>query len=188
MPAPATELTNGHEVSMTELENPNSVQQMKQWLSDNGLETDSLGKEDRGRAYQDSASRNLQTRSGCSGSSLPSPASKNIRPWNNAVCADGRARGMFHVLRSQPYRSLGRTALFNYKTCRKTIWTDLAEARSLVRYGDFDDGVEMLLYEDVPDTLIAAYQNSFYSEGRKRSFIVSDFSAIEARVIAWYGR
>lgn len=164
---------------ITELENPNSVQQMKQWLSDNGLQTDTLGK----RAVADlmkTAPPKLQNvltlRQQLAKSSV-----KKYQSMETAVCSDGRARGMFQFYgANRTGRWAGR--IIQMQNLPQNHLDDLAQARGLVRVGDFE-AVEML-YEDVPDTLSQLIRTAFVpKEGCK--FIVADFSAIEARVIAW---
>jgi DNA polymerase len=164
---------------LTELDNPNSVQQMKQWLADNGVETDTLGK----KAVADllmnappELAEVLSLRQQLAKSSV-----KKYQAMKNAVCADGRARGMFQFYgANRTGRWAGR--LIQMQNLPQNHLEDLAEARSLVRCGDFD--ALGMLYEDVPDTLSQLIRTAFVPQnGRK--FIVSDFSAIEARVIAW---
>ena len=106
---------------------------------------------------------------------------KKYQSMENAVCVDGRARGMFQFYgANRTGRWAGR--LIQMQNLPQNHLEDLAEARSLVRVGDFD-ALEML-YEDVPDTLSQLIRTAFIPrDGAK--FIVSDFSAIEARVIAW---
>lgn len=164
---------------LTELENPNSVQQMKQWLSDNGLETDSLGKKivaELIKTAPPELQHVLMLRQQLAKSSV-----KKYQAMINAVCADGRARGMFQFYgANRTGRWAGR--LIQLQNLPQNHLADLADARSLVRSGDYD-GVEML-YEDVPDTLSQLIRTAFIpKDGNK--LIVSDFSAIEARVIAW---
>ena len=163
---------------LTELDNPNSVQQMKQWLSDNGLETDSLGKmvvAELIKTAPPELQRVLMLRQQLAKSSV-----RKYQSMVNAVCADGRARGMFQFYGSRTGRWAGR--LIQLQNLPQNHLPDLGEARALVRSGDYDS-VEML-YEDVPDTLSQLIRTAFIpKDGHK--FIVSDFSAIEARVIAW---
>ena len=164
---------------LTELENPNSVQQMKQWLADNGLEVDSLGKKavsELIKTAPEELQRVLLLRQQLAKSSV-----RKYQAMTNAVCVDGRARGMFQFYgASRTGRWAGR--LIQLQNLPQNHLPDLAEARSLVRSGDYES-VEML-YEDVPDTLSQLIRTAFIpKEGHK--FIVSDFSAIEARVIAW---
>lgn len=163
---------------LTELDNPNSVQQMKQWLSDNGLETDSLGKKivaELIKTAPPELQRVLMLRQQLAKSSV-----KKYQAMINAVCADSRARGMFQFYgANRTGRWAGR--LIQLQNLPQNHLADLADARSLVRSGDYDS-VEML-YEDVPDTLSQLIRTAFIpKDGNK--LIVSDFSAIEARVIA----
>jgi DNA polymerase len=165
---------------LTELDNPNSVQQMKQWLADNGLETDTLGKKAVFELLK-VCPRELQEvlilRQQLARSSV-----KKYRTMQDAVCVDSRARGMFQFYgANRTGRWAGR--LIQLQNLPQNHLPDLAQARALVRSGDYD-ALE-LLYEDVPDTLSQLIRTAFVpAEGKK--FIVSDFSAIEARVIAWY--
>ena len=164
---------------LTALENPNSVQQMKHWLSDNGMETDTLGKKAVAEMLK-TAPPELQTvltlRQQLAKSSV-----KKYQAMETAVCADGRARGMFQFYgANRTGRWAGR--IIQMQNLPQNHLEDLAEARGLVRCGDFE-GVEML-YEDVPDTLSQLIRTAFVPQSN-RKFIVADFSAIEARVIAW---
>ena len=165
---------------LTSLENPNSVQQMKQWLSVNGVETDTLGKKAVAEMLK-TAPPELQTvltlRQQLAKSSV-----KKYQAMETAVCADGRARGMFQFYgANRTGRWAGR--IIQMQNLPQNHLDDLTEARSLVRCGDFD--ALKMLYEDVPDTLSQLIRTAFVApEGRK--LIVADFSAIEARVIAWF--
>ena len=164
---------------LTALENPNSVQQMKGWLSLNGMETDTLGKKAVAELLKTAPpelQKVLTLRQQLAKSSV-----KKYQAMETAVCADGRARGMFQFYgANRTGRWAGR--IIQMQNLPQNYLEDLAEARSLVRSGDFD-AVEML-YEDVTDTLSQLIRTAFVpQDGRK--FIVADFSAIEARVIAW---
>ena len=164
---------------LTELENPNSVQQMKQWLADNGMETDSLGKKvvaELIKTAPPELQRVLMLRKQLAKSSV-----RKYQTMVTAVFADGRARGMFQFYGANR-TGLWAGRLIQLQNLPQNYLPDLAEARALVRSGDYDS-VEML-YEDVPDTLSQLIRTSFIPKGGQK-FIVSDFSAIEARVIAW---
>ena len=164
---------------LTGLENPNSVQQMKQWLSENGIETDSLDKKAVAAMLED-APEPLKTvltlRQQLAKSSV-----KKYQAMENAVCADSRAHGMF------VFYGANRTGRYSGKIIQlqnlyKNTMPDLAQARELVRCGDFE-ALE-ILYDSVPEVLAELIRTAFVpQDGRK--FIVADFSAIEARVIAW---
>lgn len=164
---------------LTSLDNPNSVQQMKQWLADNGVETDTLGKKAVAELLK-TAPQQLQKvltlRQQLAKSSV-----KKYQAMEIAVCADGRARGMFQFYgANRTGRWAGR--IIQMQNLPQNHLDDLSEARGLVRAGDFD-ALEML-YEDVPDTLSQLIRTAFVPQ-KNRKFIVADFSAIEARVIAW---
>ena len=164
---------------LTELDNPNSVQQMKQWLADNGMETDTLGKKvvvELLKTAPPELADVLSLRQQLAKSSV-----RKYQAMENAVCTDGRARGMFQFFgANRTGRWAGR--LIQMQNLPQNHLEDLAEARALVRSGDFD-ALEML-YEDVPDTLSQLIRTAFVPRAGAR-LIVSDFSAIEARVIAW---
>lgn len=173
-----SELTDAMK-DITELENPNSVQQMKLWLADNGLETDTLGKKAVAEMIKTAPSELqevLTLRQQLAKSSV-----KKYQTMETCVCSDGRARGMFQFYgANRTGRWAGR--LIQMQNLPQNHLEDLAEARALVRVGDFD-AVEML-YEDVPDTLSQLIRTAFVPRSGAK-FIVADFSAIEARVIAW---
>lgn len=165
--------------NMTNLDNPNSVQQMKLWLAQNGLEMDSLGKKEVAAviktAPQDLTDV-LSLRQQLAKSSV-----KKYTAMENAVCKDNRARGMFQFYgANRTGRFAGR--LIQLQNLPQNHMSDLTEARDLVRDGNYD-ALE-LLYEDIPDTLSQLIRTAFVpQDGRK--LIVADFSAIEARVLAW---
>ena len=165
---------------LTELENPNSVQQMKQWLADQGMETDTLGKKavaELVKTAPEPLREVLSLRQQLAKSSV-----KKYAAMENAVCADGRAHGMFQFYgANRTGRFSGR--LIQLQNLPQNHMGDLAEARALVRSGNYE--ALSMLYEDIPDTLSQLIRTAFVpQDGRK--FIVADFSAIEARVIAWF--
>jgi len=164
---------------LTALENPNSVPQMKTWLSDNGMETDTLGKKavaEMLKTAPPALKKVLTLRQQLAKSSV-----KKYQAMETAVCADGRARGMFQFYgANRTGRWAGR--IIQMQNLPQNHLENLADARELVRDGDFA-AVDML-FDDIPDTLSQLIRTAFIPrEGEK--FIVADFSAIEARVIAW---
>ena len=164
---------------LTELENPNSVQQMKQWLADHGMETDTLGKKavaELVKTAQEPLREVLSLRQQLAKSSV-----KKYAAMENAVCADSRAHGMFVFYgANRTGRFSGR--LIQLQNLYKNTMPDLAQARALVRSGNYE--ALSMLYEDIPDTLSQLIRTAFVpQDGRK--LIVADFSAIEARVLAW---
>jgi len=164
---------------LTSLDNPNSVQQMKQWLADNGVETDTLGKKVVAELFKTAPpqlQKVLTLRQQLAKSSV-----KKYQAMETAICADDRARGMFQFYgANRTGRWAGR--IIQMQNLPQNHLDDLSEARGLVRAGGFD-ALEML-YEDVPDTLSQLIRTAFVPQ-ENRKFIVADFSAIEARVIAW---
>ena len=164
---------------LTDLDNPNSLQQMKQWLADNGMETDSLGKKVVTELLKDAPEplgKVLSLRQQLAKSSI-----KKYQTMENAVCADGRARGMFQFYgANRTGRWAGR--LIQMQNLPQNHLIDLEDARWLVHDGDF--AALELLYDNIPDVLSQLIRTAFVpKDGYK--LIVADFSAIEARVIAW---
>ena len=164
---------------LTGVENPNSVYQLLDWLEKQGYKSDSLGKvqvQELIKTAKEPVKSVLEMRLQLSKSSV-----KKYQAMKIAKCEDKRVRGMFS------FYGASRTGRF----CSKIIQIqnlpqnhipDLSEARELVKCGSFED-VQML-YDDVPDTLSQLIRTAFIPrQGMK--FIVADFSAIEARVIAW---
>lgn len=166
--------------TLTELDNPNSVMQMKQWLCDQGLETDTLGKKavvELLKTAPPELADVLSLRQQLAKSSV-----KKYQTMENAVCADGRARGMFQFYgANRTGRWAGR--LIQMQNLPQNHLPDLEQARGLVRCGNYE-ALEML-YDSVPGVLSELIRTAFVSIP-ERKFIVADFSAIEARVIAWY--
>ncbi|QHQ63461.1 hypothetical protein Ana3638_24010 [Anaerocolumna sedimenticola] len=163
---------------LTNLDNPNSVVQMKQWLSDNGLETDTLGKKAVAEMLKDAPEELadvLTLRQQLAKSSI-----KKYQAMKNAVCTDSRARGMFQFYgANRSGRWAGR--IIQLQNLPQNHMPDLEQARGLVKNGDYD-ALEML-YNSVPEVLSELIRTAFVPKvGFK--FVVVDFSAIEARVLS----
>ena len=175
------DLTEGM-MRLTGLDNPNSVQQMKEWLKEHGMETDSLDK----KAVREplltappELKEVLTLRQQLAKSSV-----KKYIAMKNVACADGRARGTFR------FYGANRTGRFSSKNIQlqnlpQNHIEHLDDVRSLVRQGDFD--TLSVLYDSVPDVLSQLIRTALIpKEGMK--FIVADFSAIEVRVLSWLAR
>ena len=165
--------------NITNLDNPNSVVQMKQWLSDNGIEAESLGKKDVAAMIKNTdgdVATALKLRLQLAKSSV-----KKYQAMQNAVCKDGRAHGMFQFYgANRSGRWAGR--LIQLQNLPQNHMNDLADARELVRTGDYD--TLELLYDNIPDTLSQLIRTAFIARPGYK-FVVSDYSAIEARVLAY---
>ncbi len=165
---------------LTSLENPNSVQQMKQWLSENGFETDTLGKKAVSELLKTAPPQLvmvLELRQ-----QLAKFSVKKYQAMRNAVCSDGRAHGMFQFYgANRSGRWAGR--LIQLQNLPQNHIPDLKQARELVKSGNYE--AMELLYDDIPDTLSQLIRTAFVPKfGMK--YVVSDFSAIEARVLSWF--
>lgn len=164
---------------LTALENPNSVQQMKEWLTQHGLEVDSLDKKavkELLKTAPPELAEVLELRQQLAKSSV-----KKYQAMQNAVCADDRTRGMFQFYgANRSGRWAGR--LIQLQNLPQNHMAHLEDARSLVRSGDYS--MLSTLYDSVPEVLSELIRTAFVPrEGYK--FIVSDFSAIEARVLSF---
>lgn len=163
----------------TGLENPTSVIQMLGWMEQHGMKTDSLGKknvQELLKTAQEPLRSVLLLRQKLAKSSV-----KKYQAMEMTACKDGRARGMFQ------FYGANRTGRFagrhiQLQNLPQNHLPDLSEARQLVRQGNYE-ALDML-YESIPDVLSQLIRTAFVPrEGMK--FVVSDFSAIEARVISW---
>lgn len=165
---------------LTSLDNPNSVSQMKQWLSENGLNTDTLGKKavaELIKTAPKSLVEVLELRQKLAKSSV-----KKYQAMKYAVCSDGRAHGMFQFYgANRSGRWAGR--LIQLQNLPQNHISDLEQARELVKTGNYT--AMELLYDDIPDTLSQLIRTAFVPKTGMK-FIVSDFSAIEARVLSWF--
>ena len=164
---------------ITCLENPNSVMQLKDWLIEQGMEVTSLDKK-AVSAMLPVAPPNVQKVLGIR-KKLAKSSVKKYQAMENAVCKDGRARGMFRFYgANRTGRFAGR--LIQLQNLPQNHISDLAEARKLVKAAPFE--VMELLYDDIPDTLSQLIRTAFVPQDGYK-FIVADFNAIEARVLAY---
>lgn len=163
----------------TGLDNPNSVIQMLDWLEQHGLKTDSLGKknvQELLKTAQEPLRSVLLLRQKLAKSSV-----KKYQAMEMTACEDGRARGMFQ------FYGANRTGRFagrhiQMQNLPQNHLPDLSEARELVRQGNYE--ALDLLYDSIPDVLSQLIRTAFVPRAGMK-FVVSDFSAIEARVISW---
>ncbi len=162
----------------TGLDNPNSVAQMKDYLAENGMETESLGKKEVAamiKTAPEHLAEVLSLRLQLAKSSV-----RKYEAMRNAVCGDGRCHGMFQFYgANRSGRWAGR--LIQLQNLPQNHMEDLEQARELVKQGDY----EMLdmLYDSVPGVLSELIRTAFVPRPGYK-FIVSDFSAIEARVLS----
>lgn len=168
--------------SLTDLENPNSAVQIKGWLADNGLEMESIGKKEVAAVMETAPefiTEVLSLRQQLAKSSV-----SKYQAMQNAVCADGRARGMFRFYgANRSGRWAGR--LIQLQNLPQNHMPELEQARELVKTGNMD-ALE-LLYDNVPKVLSELIRTAFAPRPGYK-FVVSDFSAIEARVIAYLAK
>lgn len=169
---------------LTGLENPNSVSQLKTWLQERGIEIDSLGKKEVAAMITDldkhscdqEALNMLKLRLQMAKSSV-----KKYQAADRCTCADGRARGLFQFSgANRTQRWSGRN--IQLQNLPQNHISTLDEARELVKMGCFD--MVESIYGNTPDILSQLIRTMLIAKpGHK--FIVADFSAIEARVLAW---
>ena len=165
--------------AMTGLDNPNSVQQLKSYLADRGIEADSLGKKEVAamiKTVPGDIAEVLSLRLQLAKSSV-----KKYQAMRNSACEDDRCRGMFF------FYGANRTGRFSGRIVQlqnlpQNHIPDLAEARSLVKCGGYE-ALE-LLYENIPEVLSELIRTAFVPQPGYK-FCVADFSSIEARVLSW---
>lgn len=166
--------------SLTGMENPNSVMQMKAWLLEHGIETESLGKKDVAVLIEnvpDNVREVLMLRQQIAKSSV-----RKYQAMQKAVCADGRARGMFQFYgANRSGRWAGR--LIQLQNLPQNHMEDLEEVRELVKAGDYE--ALSMLYDSVPAVLSELIRTAFVPRDSYK-FVVADFSAIEARALSWF--
>lgn len=186
----AIEITNKNNIelssvmqNLTNLDNPNSVSQLKSWLESNGISVSSLGKKNVDNLINsiddEKIKEVLKYRSMLSRTSI----SKYLA-MNTSMCSDFRCRGMFQ------FYGANRTGRFSGRIVQlqnlpQNHIKTLDEARNLVKENNYE--ALDILYENIPDTLSQLIRTAFIpKEGCK--FIVCDYSAIEARVLAWISK
>lgn len=173
----ATTLTRAQQV--TGLENPNSPIQLKQWLAERGCRMESLTKSEVAAAL-DTATGDVREALELRGE-LAKSSVKKYKAMQHVTCADGRGRGLLQFYGAgRTGRFAGRLVQVQNLPCN--YLPDLTEARALVRAGNLE--ALDLLYPSAPDTLSQLIRTAFIPTQGSR-FVVADFSAIEARVIAW---
>ena len=164
---------------LTGLNNPGSVQQLKGYLSEQGVEADSLGKKDVAKLIEEvpnEVRQVLELRQQTSKSSI-----KKYQTMERAVCPDGRIRGMFQFMGApRTGRFAGR--LVQLQNLKRNSMSDLAEARELVRTGNYE-ALEML-YDSVPEVLSELIRTALIPKPGYK-FYVADYSSIEARTLAY---
>ena len=167
--------------NLTNLSNPNSVTQLKKWLIEQGLEVEDLGKKNVEGLIKSTTnhliSSALALRLQTSKSSI-----KKYEAMEKCKLSDQRIRGMFQ------FYGASRTGRFASKfvqlqNLRQNHLSDLEGAREIVKNGDIE--ALNILYDDIPDVLSQLIRTAFIPK-KNHKFIVADFSAIEARVLAWY--
>ncbi|HEM3635993.1 TPA: DNA polymerase [Streptococcus suis] len=168
--------------STTGLDNPNSRAQLLPWLKAHGYKADGLTKADVQKELKTATGelkRVLELKQQTAMSSL-----KKYEAMERAMCSDGRVHGLLQFYgASRTGRWAGRVV--QVQNLARNYLDDLDDARNYVKARDID-AVE-ILYDSLNDTLKQLVRTAFVAEGDKE-FYVSDFSAIEARVIAWYAK
>ena len=169
---------------LTNVDNPNSAAQLKTWLEDSmDKDIKSLAKDTIPALIEEAwpgvVKDVLELRKKASRTSI-----KKYVAMQNCVCYDGRAHGLFQFYgANRTGRWAGR--LIQLQNLRRNYITDIAEARAIIKSGDYD--LATMLYDDVADLLSQLIRTAFVAR-ENYTFAVADFSAIEARVIAWLAK
>lgn len=168
--------------ALTGLENPNSLKQFKEWLAEQGTPFDSLGKELVLKAVEAGTLPVHVEKALVLRLRLSNSSTKKYLMMSRACCSDGRIHG---ILQFYGATRTGRWAgrLLQVQNLPRNYLDELDFARMLVKQRD-REGIE-LMYDSIPDTLKQLIRTGLVAKDKHR-FIVSDFSAIEARLIAWY--
>jgi DNA polymerase len=166
--------------ALTDINNPNSVSQLKQWLGENGVEVDKLGKKEVAELKKDTplklaAALDLRLQ-------LAKSSVKKFTAMQTAINNDNRARGLFQFYGSHTGRSAGKRIQVQNLSRGDIHGVELDSVREIVRSGDYE--TLSALYADIPDTLSSLVRTALIPK-KGCKFVVADFSAIEARVLAW---
>ena len=166
---------------LTNLENPNSVMQLKNWLKEQGLEVEDLGKKNVQNIIKNAPSDLINLVLGLRLQTSKSSI-KKYEAIKNCKCSDSRVRGMFQFVGAT---RTGRYAskFVQLQNLRQNHLSNLSDIRELIKNGDIE--ALNILYDDIPDVLSQLIRTAFIPK-KDHKFIVADFSAIEARVLAWY--
>ena len=167
-------------VNLSGLDNPNSPAQIKKWLQDKGIEVDSLSKKKVEELVSESSDlqveRMLELRQAMSKTSV-----KKYEAMERSICRDGKIRGLLQFYgANRTGRWAGR--LVQIHNLPRNKMSDLQSAREFLKSGNFE--ALKMLFDSIPDVLSQLIRTAFIPSDNSR-FIVADFSAIEARVIAW---
>lgn len=169
--------------ALTMMDNPNSVVQMKEWLAQNGMETESLGKQAVKELLETAPpelAKVLSLRQQLAKSSV-----KKYTAMLNAHCADNRIRGMFQFYgANRSGRFSGR--LVQLQNLYRNTMEDLDTARDIVKSGDID--TLELLYDNLPDILSQLIRTALIPQKPYKRFIVADFTSIEGIVLSWLAK
>ena len=164
---------------LTGLENPNSTVQLLKWLKDKGVNAENLQKETVKNLIGETegdVKRVLEIRQ-----ELSKTSTKKYVAMKDALCEDGRVRGLLQFYgANRTGRWAGR--LVQVQNLPRNYLSDLDDARNMVKRRDLL--TLDILYDNIPDTLSQLIRTAFVPEEGKK-FVIADFSAIEARVIAW---
>lgn len=167
--------------ALTDLPNPNSVLQMKEWLSRQGYDMDSLGKKEVQAAIADAQTPEIIRKVLSLRLMLAKSSVKKYQAMQNSACADSRCHGMFMFYgANRSGRWAGR--IVQLQNLPQNHMDDLDEARSLVRSGDFE--TLSLLYDNIPNVLSELIRTAFVPRPGY-SWAVADFSAVEARCLSY---
>lgn len=169
--------------ALTMMDNPNSVMQMKEWLAQNGMETESLGKQAVKELLETAPpelAKVLTLRQ-----QLAMSSAKKYTAMLNAYCADNRIRGMFQFYgANRSGRFSGR--LVQLQNLYRNTMEDLDTARDIVKSGDID--TLELLYDNLPDILSQLIRTALIPQKPYKRFIVADFTSIEGIVLSWLAK